>query len=79
MSIASLSPTKGKKGPTCTVCRELARLEPKEAAALRSHMANPEWRFTELSDELFNMNIDLSAPNLARHARGHCAAREKLR
>lgn len=83
MAISSLSPTETvKKGPTCQVCRELARLEPKEAAALRKHLANPAWRFTELADALFEDSggkINLREHVLSRHARGQCAAREKLR
>jgi hypothetical protein len=79
MAIAQLSPTRGSKGPVCTVCKLLARLEPAEANALRSHLTNPEWRLTELSDALFEEGHDVPGPTLARHARGQCAAREKLR
>lgn len=82
MAIAQLSPTQGSKGPTCTVCKLLDRLEPSEANALRGHMSNPEWRLTDLSDALFedsNGQINVPAPTFARHARGQCAAREKLR
>lgn len=80
MAIASLSPTKGTKGPTCAVCKTLKRLDPPEAEALRDHMRNPEWRFSELSDALFDdEKVDLPAQSLARHARGQCAARERLR
>lgn len=82
MAIASLSPTQGNKGPTCAVCKLLIRLDPDEAAALRGHLLNPEWRLTELSDALFEDSggtINVPAPTFARHARGQCAAREKLR
>jgi hypothetical protein len=70
------------KGPTCHVCIELGRLPKVEAEALRKHLANPEWRYTELSDALAgdkDTPLDLPAFVLSRHARGQCAARDRLR
>lgn len=86
MAIANLSPTGStQKGPTCKVCQTLARLEvedPTEAEALTRHLSNPEWRFTDLADALFQDSggtINLPEYCLSRHARGQCAARTKLR
>jgi hypothetical protein len=79
MGIANLTPAKAKKGPMCEVCIALDRLDAKEAAALRGHLANPQWRYTALADALRDEGVDLPAFTLARHARGGCGAREKLR
>lgn len=82
MAITQLSPTKAAKGPTCEVCKALSSLPDDEATALRGHMANPAWRYTELSDALAaDQDTPLNLPpfSLARHARGQCSAREKLR
>lgn len=83
MAITELSlPSRSNKGPTCEVCKALAALDPAEADALRSHLANPGWRYTELSDALAadkDTPLDLPPFSLARHARGQCAARERLR
>ena len=82
MALAALTPSRALKGPTCETCRALAALDDNEAAALRAHLANPEWRYTELSDALAadeDTQLSLPAHSLARHARGQCAAREKLR
>lgn len=79
MAISDLSPTAATKGPPCTVCRALKRLPSKDSKALRAHLSNPEWRFTELSDALFEEGLDIKAHSLARHARGDCTARERLR
>lgn len=83
MAIANLSPSdKTRKGPQCEVCKTLARLAPAEAKALTAHLSNPEWRFTELSDALFEDSggkLSLPEYSLSRHARGQCSARTKLR
>lgn len=79
MAIADLTPTKPSKGPTCAVCAALATLEPADAEAMRGHLANPEWRYTELSEALRDEGVDLPGFSLSNHARGRCAAREKLR
>lgn len=70
------------KGPTCTVCLALANLPLEEADALRQLLADPAWRYTELSDRLASdpdTPLDIPHSTLARHAKGRCAAREKLR
>lgn len=77
--ISSLTPPKAKKGPTCEVCIVLGNLPPKEAEALRGHLANPEWRYQALSEALESEGIDLAGFTLSRHARGQCGARERLR
>lgn len=79
MGIAALQPSKPQKGPTCEVCRVLAELPDDEATALRSHLANPEWRYSALSEALRGEGIDIAGFTLARHARGQCGARERLR
>jgi hypothetical protein len=82
MSIANIQPGTIKKGPTCQVCLELARLPKTEAKALREHLANPAWRFSALSDALFEASggqINIRQHVLSRHARGQCAAKERLR
>ena len=74
--------TRVNRGPMCEVCQALASLPADEAKALRGHLANPAWRYTELSDALAADNdspLDLPSFVLSRHARGKCAAREKLR
>lgn len=67
------------RGPTCIVCSALGSLPPKEATALRALLSDPAWRYQELSDRLADEGLDLSAGTLSWHARGRCAAREKLR
>lgn len=85
MAISDLldqSSAEARKGPACTVCVALAKLSEEEAAALRSLLADPAWRYTELSDRLLtDPDTPLNIPHgtLARHARGQCSAREKLR
>lgn len=83
MAISELvQPGQTNRGPTCLVCVALANLSPKDAKALRGHLANKAWRFTELSDALAadpDTPLDLKPFILARHARGQCAARERLR
>lgn len=80
--LAQQTPTKAIPGPSCEVCKELARIEPTEAEGLLSLLANPAWRYSELSERLRedeDTPLDLSPNSLARHARGGCAARVKLR
>lgn len=74
--------TKATKGPSCTVCLALDSLPVDEATALRSLLADPAWRYTELADRLAeDPDTPLVIPHgtLARHAKGRCSAREKLR
>lgn len=67
------------KGPPCGVCQLLASIEPAEATALRQLLADPLWRYSALSDALAAEGHKVSQHTLARHARGQCAAGEKLR
>ncbi len=80
--IAKTGPTAITKGPPCSVCDALATLPPKEADALRGLLADPAWRYSELSDALAadpDTPLIISGNTLSRHARGRCSAREKLR
>lgn len=67
------------KGPPCAVCNLLGTLEDGEAAALRRLLSDPLWRYTALSEALAAEGHKIPAHTLARHARGTCAAGEKLR
>lgn len=77
--IGTSKPTTYTPGPTCTVCSALASLTDSEADALRGLLADPMWRYQELSDRLAGEGLNLSYQSLSRHARGRCMAREKLR
>jgi hypothetical protein len=85
MAIADLASTKpgmAVKGPTCQVCIELARLPKAEAAGLLALLSDPLWRYTELAARLRedpDTPLDIPSTTLARHARGGCAAKTKLR
>jgi hypothetical protein len=83
MAISRLAkPTTVNRGPRCLVCLTLAGLTPDDAKALRAHLADPAWRYTELSDALAadkDTPLDIKPFILARHARGECAAGERLR
>ena len=77
--LTSARPGQLSKGPTCGVCILLAELDDTEASALRSLLSHKGWRYTELSDRLADEGYNLAPFTLARHARGQCQAREKLR
>ena len=81
MGIADLvvSIEKVRKGPPCTVCEALKRLEPEDAAALTRLLSDRGVRYTELSAALAGEGLELSDGTLSRHARGRCEARTKLR
>ena len=67
---------------TCCVCTALATLPDDQAEALRDLLRNPKVRYTELSEWLAvdeDHPLDLPSDSLGKHARGGCAAREKLR
>lgn len=71
-----------RKGPPCGVCDFLGTLEPDEADALVALLTAPKVRYTALSDALNDdpdYDVVLSPNTLARHARGLCSARTKLR
>ena len=85
MALATLAKNDGtppKKGPSCAVCIALETLPEAEADGLRSLLANRSWRYSELSDALRDdpdTPLDIAAQSLARHARGGCSARDRLR
>lgn len=84
MAITDLAKAVERNVPwrTCTVCYELGDLPPAQAAALRSLLANPAVRYTELSQALAadqDFPLRIKAGALARHARGGCDADEALR
>ena len=82
VAISTLTAPTRTKGPTCSVCRALATIDPKEADAFRGLLANPDWPYTALSEALRNdpdTPLTLSAHALGNHARGQCAAGDRLR
>ena len=83
MGIADLvvSTSKVRKGPPCSVCEALTRLDVAEQEALVRLLSDPTVRYTELSASLGqpDIGLDLSAGTLSRHARGKCEARTKMR
>jgi hypothetical protein len=85
LSNLTREPSAVKKGPDCTVCLALAELPKASATALRAGLSNPHWRFSQIAEEVAS---DKDAPEWVRniqpgvyrrHARGECAAREKMR
>lgn len=79
--ITNREPTPIKRAP-CTVCVALAELDDQSSAALRALLADPAWRYTELAEALAadeDTPLTFQPETLSRHARGRCAAREKLR
>lgn len=86
MAIANLTTARPKRPAYldrgCSVCRALDSLPADEADALRSLLADPTWRYQALSEALADDPDNpqtLPADALARHARGGCSRREKLR
>lgn len=85
MALASLAEDVEKTprpAGNCAVCRALATIPPDEAAGLRALMANKKLRYTEISDMIAadpDTPLTLSGDALGKHARGACAANEKLR
>lgn len=83
--IASTDPSALKKGPDCTVCQALAELPPADAEGLRAMLADKRRRFTEIA-ALVSADEDtpdsvrqIHHQTYRRHAKGDCAARERLR
>lgn len=87
MAIGNLSdmPRATKKGPDCTVCSALRELEPDKATLIEGALRNPRWRYTEIAAEVASDATvpewvrDIHHSTYARHAKGGCAARKKLR
>lgn len=87
MALSNLSdePAKASRGPDCTVCQALAELPEDKSTLIRQALANPRWRYTAIAQEVAT---DPDVPDwvraihhqtFRRHARGDCAARERLR
>ncbi len=83
--IAKTAATAVTKGPSCTVCRALDELPDDDAAGLLQLLSDRSRRFTEIADLVY---ADEDTPDwvrkihhstYARHAKGHCAAKAKLR
>jgi hypothetical protein len=84
VAISDLAKAVADKTPwqTCAVCHAITTLPDAQAAALRELLANPSVRYRELSAALAadqDYPLTLRDDTLSRHARGECAAREKLR
>lgn len=86
MALADLQnkePTPPRRpGPVCSVCNTLASLPAEEADAFRALLADTRWRYTELSEALKqdpDYPIEIEPSMLSWHARGRCAAKERLR
>lgn len=84
-SIAKTVASEVNKGPSCTVCRALEELPKDDAAGLLTMLSDKSRRFTEIADLIWN---DDDTPDwvrkihhstYARHTKGECAARVKLR
>lgn len=88
MAISSIAKTIAGdvvKGPNCTVCRALEDLPPADSAGLLELLSDRSRRFTEIAD-LIHEDDDtpewvrkIHHSTYARHAKGQCAARTKLR
>jgi hypothetical protein len=71
-----------RKGPPCEVCGFIATLSEQDAADLRDLLSDSMVRYSVISEGLANdpdTPADLPTNSLSRHARGKCAARERLR
>ena len=79
VEVAKQGPGTIEKGPTCTACQLVASLPDSEAGALRQMLADPMWRYSAISTALQNEGHLIAEQTLARHARGLCSARTKLR
>lgn len=79
VDVANQAPGTPDKGPTCTACQLQAALPPDEAQALRTMLADPRWRYSALEEVLRTEGYLVGAHTLARHARGMCGARTKIR
>ncbi|ROR91750.1 hypothetical protein [Nocardioides aurantiacus] len=82
MALSQLAAAKQRPVGRCQVCIALVELPSDEAAALRQMLADPAWRYTELSDALAadkDYPLHINGDVLGKHARGKCAGGEKLR
>lgn len=83
--IAKTSASDVLNGPPCSVCRALEELPEADANGLLALLSDPSRRFTEIADLVAG---DPDTPEwirrihdgtYARHAKGRCGARTKLR
>ena len=87
MALANLaqSPSVSKRGPDCTVCQALKTLDPKDAELLLGALKDPQWRYSAIAAHLADDETlpdwvrGINGGTLAKHSRGDCAARTKLR
>lgn len=82
MAIADIKAAVETPWRTCAVCHALDNIPPDEATALRDLLRNKGVRYSELSEKLAedpDTPLKLDRDALSRHARGFCAARERLR
>lgn len=77
--LAQQTPGKVTPGPGCTVCQLETELPADEATALRQMLTDPRWRYSALAEALHGEGYDIAQQTIARHVRGLCAARTKLR
>lgn len=79
--IATSLATTGIPWRTCGTCHALAGMSDEDAAVLRRLLADRSIKFKDLAlalaDDPDSPTIEWAA--LSRHARGECAANEKLR
>jgi hypothetical protein len=78
--LANAANARTQKGPTCSVCTLVASLPDGEQQALVTLLSDPGVRYSWLADQLRDQGIaDIDAGAYARHARGGCLARVRLR
>lgn len=59
-------------GPRCTVCGLLKRLDPKEADALTTVLADENVSFAALARALQSNGYRIASGTLSRHKKGEC-------
>ncbi len=82
MALSKLASGERPAPRKCQVCVALADLPPKEAAALKNLLADPQWRYDKLSEALADDEdypLNIHPDKLGKHARGNCGARDRLR
>lgn len=83
MALAKLAQTIPEATPwqSCAVCHALATIPPAEADGLRD-LLRSTLRYSVISDMIRtdpDTPLDIPRNTLARHARGECSAKERLR
>jgi hypothetical protein len=78
--LATAAQARVRKGPPCSVCTLIESLPDGESQALVTLLSDPGVRYSWLADQLRDQGIaDIDAGGYARHARGGCLSRVKLR